>query len=91
MLAIKANPPSAGADLLAMDKIYERLEQRRTPTGGSLHRALHDREEEKIVIIDEYTGRHARPHRREAAPGGRGQGACRSTSRPTTRPQVTYQ
>ncbi len=57
MLAIKANPPSVGAESLAMDKIYERLEQ-------ALHahyRFKRDQhymiEKEKIVIIDEYTGR----------------------------------
>ncbi|MFO0881234.1 MAG: preprotein translocase subunit SecA [Gemmataceae bacterium] len=57
MLAIKSNPPRQGADSLAMDKLYERLEQ-------ALHAHIRFKrdqhymiEKEKIVIIDEYTGR----------------------------------
>jgi preprotein translocase subunit SecA len=56
-LARYSNPPSVGADSLAMDKLYERLEQ-------ALHAHIRFKrdqhymiEKDKIVIIDESTGR----------------------------------
>jgi preprotein translocase subunit SecA len=57
-LARYSNPPSVGADSLAMDKLYERLEQGL----HAHHRFKRDQhymvdKEQKIVIIDEYTGR----------------------------------
>jgi preprotein translocase subunit SecA len=56
-LARYSNPPSVGADSLAMDKLYERLEQ----ALHAHHRFKRDQhymiEKDKIVIIDESTGR----------------------------------
>jgi preprotein translocase subunit SecA len=56
-LARYSNPPSSGADSLAMDKLHERIEQ-------ALHAHYRFRRDqhymiakEKIVIIDEFTGR----------------------------------
>jgi preprotein translocase subunit SecA len=56
-MARYSNPPSVGADSLAMDKLYERLEQ-------ALHAHYRFRrdqhymiEKDKVVIIDESTGR----------------------------------
>jgi preprotein translocase subunit SecA len=56
-LARYANPPSTGADSLAMDKIHERLEK-------ALHAHVRFRrdqhymiDKDKVVIIDEFTGR----------------------------------
>ncbi len=56
-LARYSNPPSSGADSLAMDKLHERIEQ-----GLHAHyRFRRDQhymiDKEKIVIIDEFTGR----------------------------------
>ncbi len=56
-LARYSNPPSSGADSLAMDKLHERIEQ-------ALHAHYRFRrdqhymiDKDKIVIIDEFTGR----------------------------------
>ena len=57
LLAIMSRPPSTGAESLAMDKMYERLEQ----ALQAHYRFKLDQhymvEKDKIVIIDEYTGR----------------------------------
>jgi preprotein translocase subunit SecA len=56
-LARYSNPPSTGAESLAMDKIHERLEK----ALQAYHRFRRDQhymiDKDKVIIIDEFTGR----------------------------------
>lgn len=56
-LAIYSRPPSVGADSLAMDRLYERVEQALQAHIRFKRDQHYMIEKDKIVIIDEYTGR----------------------------------
>jgi preprotein translocase subunit SecA len=58
-LALYSNPPTTGADSLAMDKLHERLEQALHANHRFRldHHYMIDEKDKKIVIIDESTGR----------------------------------